>query len=96
MQSEQFTHHPTAVAAGPADRPAGAERPLVAIYREAMMNYNEVYVRTEVEALRRYRGYYVGSHRVTDVELPDERTLVLRDRYRHVDRVLDPLVTRIG
>jgi len=89
-------HHPTAAAACPADRPDGAERPLVAIYREAMMNYNEVYLRTEVEALHRYRGYYVGSHRVTDVELPEERTLVLRDRYRHVDRVLDPLVTRIG
>jgi glycosyltransferase involved in cell wall biosynthesis len=68
----------------------------VAIYREVMMNYNEVYLRTEVEALRRYRGYYVGSHRVSDVELPADRTLVLRERYGRIDRALDPLVTRVG
>jgi glycosyltransferase involved in cell wall biosynthesis len=71
-------------------------RPLVAIYREMLMNYNEVYLRTEVEALQRYRSVYVGSHRVREVELPEDRTVTLRERYHGVDRVLDPLVTRIG
>lgn len=71
-------------------------RPLVAVYREAMMKYNEVYLRTEVEALHRYRNFYVGSYRVPDVELPEDRTFTLREHYRRVDRVLDPLITRIG
>ncbi|HEU4630924.1 MAG TPA: glycosyltransferase [Gemmatimonadaceae bacterium] len=78
------------------DAAAVAERPLVAIYREVMMNYNEVYVRTEGEALRRYRALYVGSHRLDQVELPADRTLTLREMYRPVDRVLDPILTRAG
>jgi glycosyltransferase involved in cell wall biosynthesis len=70
--------------------------PFVAVYREMLLNYNEVYVRTEVEALRRYRGFFVGSHRVREVDLPEDRTVTLREHYRAIDRVLDPLVTRIG
>jgi glycosyltransferase involved in cell wall biosynthesis len=70
--------------------------PVVAVYREMLMNYNEVYLRTEVEGLRRYRGVFVGSHRVRELDLPEDRTVTLREHYGAIDRVLDPLVTRIG
>jgi hypothetical protein len=55
-----------------------------------------VYVCTEVEALGRYRGFFVGSHRVREVDLPEDRTVTLREHYRGIDRVLDRLVPRIG
>jgi len=79
-----------------ADSAELAERPLVAVYRGALMHYNEVYVRTEVESLSRYRSFYVGVRRVGEVQLPPERTLTLREQYTPIDRLLDPIVTRIG
>jgi len=83
------------IAAGRAGR--DGDRPVVAVYRSVLMNYNEVYLRTEAEALRRYRPVYVGSHRPPGgVELPADRTITLRERYRAIDRRLDPLVVRIG
>lgn len=90
----------TSIAPGPApashDEADGDDRPLVVAYRSILMNYNEVYLRTEVEALRRYRGFYVGAHRVREVELPHERTFTLRERFQTVDRRLDPVLTRAG
>jgi glycosyltransferase involved in cell wall biosynthesis len=68
----------------------------VASYRTTLMNYNEIYLRTEVEALRRYRSFYFGTTRVRDVDLPDERTFTLCEHYRAIDRILEPVVTRIG
>jgi glycosyltransferase involved in cell wall biosynthesis len=72
------------------------ELPIVAVYREMILNYNEPYIRTQAEAVPQYTSYYVGTHRVAwSIELPPERTLVLRDRYRHVDGLLDRVVTRL-
>ncbi|MHB1225570.1 MAG: glycosyltransferase [Gemmatimonadaceae bacterium] len=93
MQAEESE---SVTAAGSAGSIEPGERPLVAIYREALMKYNEVYLRTEVEALRRYRSFYLGSHRVHDVDLPEDRTLTLREHFGPIDRALDPLVTRLG
>lgn len=92
------------VAASAAEPSAGAgpgtgaeERPVVVVYRTVLLNYNEVYLRTEAEALRRYRAVYVGCHRPAGgVELPADRTISLRERFHSVDRRLDPVVQRLG
>lgn len=73
-----------------------AERPVVAIYREMLLNFNEPYIRTQAEALARYRSFYVGASRVAGgLALPRDRTFVLGDGYRAVDRVLDRALTRL-
>ncbi len=74
----------------------GAQLPIVAVYREVILYYNEPYIRTQAEAVPRYRSWYVGTHRVARaVELPADRTLVLRDHYRGADGVLDRIVGRL-
>jgi glycosyltransferase involved in cell wall biosynthesis len=73
-----------------------AEGPLVAVYRELLLHYNEVYVRSEVESLRRYRSFYIGSRLLGDVPMPADRTFTLRERFAGVDRLLDPVVRRVG
>jgi glycosyltransferase involved in cell wall biosynthesis len=78
------------------DGPDKAHAPVVAIYRTALMNYNEVYIRTDAEALQRYRSVYVGVRRLGEVDLPNERTIALRETFRSVDHILDPVVTRVG
>jgi glycosyltransferase involved in cell wall biosynthesis len=73
-----------------------AERSVVAVYREAILYYNEPYIRTQAEAVPRYTSWYIGTRRVAPaVELPAERTLVLRDRYRRLDGALDKVLTRL-
>jgi colanic acid/amylovoran biosynthesis glycosyltransferase len=59
----------------PIERPQG--QPVVAIFREMLLNYNEPFILSHSEALTRYQPYYVGMHRVTGLELPSERTIVL-------------------
>jgi glycosyltransferase involved in cell wall biosynthesis len=50
-------------------------------------------VRTQAEAVPRYTSWYVGTRRAAPgIELPPERTLVLRDRYRGLDGLIDPVV----
>jgi glycosyltransferase involved in cell wall biosynthesis len=72
------------------------ERPVVAVYREAILHYNEPYIRTQAEAVPRYTSWYVGTHRARHAaELPRERTLVLRDRYGRMDAALDRVLTRL-
>jgi glycosyltransferase involved in cell wall biosynthesis len=61
-----------------------------------LLYYNEVYLRTQLEALTRYTPFYFGSRRLADVSLPEDRTLTVRESYRRVDRFLDPFVTRVG
>ena len=73
-----------------------AALPVVAVYREVMLYFNEPYIRTQAEAVPRYRSYYVGTHRPwRAIELPRERTLVLRDRYMRLDGELDRVFTRV-
>jgi glycosyltransferase involved in cell wall biosynthesis len=73
-----------------------AEQPVVAVYREAILYYNEPYIRTQAEAVPRYTSWYVGTRRAAPgIDLPPERTLVLRDRYRRLDGLIDPVVTRL-
>jgi colanic acid/amylovoran biosynthesis glycosyltransferase len=64
-------------------------RPVVAIYREMLLNYNEPFVRNQAESMSRYIPYYVGVYRVgAGLELPIDRTIVLRDYYGWIDRPL--------
>jgi colanic acid/amylovoran biosynthesis glycosyltransferase len=73
-----------------------ARLPVVAVYREVILYYNEPYIRTQAEAVPRYRSYYVGTHRPQhSIDLPPDRTLVLRDRYQRLDSELDRLFTRV-
>lgn len=68
----------------------------MAVYREVLLYYNEPYIRTQAEAVPGYTPYYVGTHRAArGVELPADRTLVLRDHYRGVDGVLDRVLRRV-
>ena len=52
-----------------------AERPPVLIYRDHLLRYSEVWVRSQGEALKDFRAHYAGSKRHGDVEMPPERTL---------------------
>lgn len=73
-----------------------AERPIVAVYREVLLYYNEPYIRTQAEAVPRYTSWYVGTRRaVHAAELPSERTLVFRDHYERWDGVLDRVLRRL-
>jgi colanic acid/amylovoran biosynthesis glycosyltransferase len=56
-----------------------AHRPVVAIFREFLLNYNEPYIRDQGEALCRYQSHYFGVRRVKGIDLPRERTLVLHN-----------------
>jgi glycosyltransferase involved in cell wall biosynthesis len=78
-------------------RAAGAtERPIVAVYREVLLYYNEPYIRTQAEAVPRYTTWYVGARRAAHtVELPPERTLVCRDHYERLDGALDRVLRRL-
>src|SRR4051812_44683730 len=64
------------------------ERPLVAIYREMLLNYNEPFITQQANALHRYRPFFVGTRR-SDVRMPRERSLVLRDCFHALDARLD-------
>lgn len=76
-------------------RPVPTER-VVAVYREKLLAYTEPYIRTQAEAVPGYRSVYVGARRVPHgVELPAERTVVLRDQYRRLDGLLDRVVRRL-
>jgi colanic acid/amylovoran biosynthesis glycosyltransferase len=67
-----MTARPDSAATG-----ADLDLPVVAVYREMLLNYNEPFIRAQGEALRRYRSHYVGLQRVAGPDLPEERTLVL-------------------
>lgn len=68
----------------------------VAIYREMLLNPTEPYIRTQAEALRRYRSFYFGVNRVPNgLALPSDRTFVLQDRYAMLDAALDRVLTRL-
>jgi colanic acid/amylovoran biosynthesis glycosyltransferase len=51
--------------------------PTVAVYRDLLLASSETFIRSQGEAMRRYRAHYVGMHRVRDLDLPSERVLVL-------------------
>jgi glycosyltransferase involved in cell wall biosynthesis len=54
-----------------------ADRPVVAFYRDVLLRGTETYIRTQGEAMSRYRSHYVGMRRVSGLDLPDDRVLVL-------------------
>ena len=58
------------------------DRPVVAIFREFLLNYNEPYIRDQGEALRRYQSHYFGVRHIKGIDLPRERTLVLHNNTR--------------
>jgi len=50
----------------------------VAVYRDRLILATETYIRSQGEALTRYRSYYVGMRRAArSLELPSERVFVL-------------------
>jgi len=62
----------------PTPQPAPAAGPLVAVYRHRLIGASETYIRTQGEALSRYRSHYVGMRRdPKGLELPGERVFVL-------------------
>lgn len=72
------------------------ESPVVAVYREVLLYYNEPYIRTQGEAVPRYTSWYVGTRRAAHAaELPPERTLVFRDHYERWDGALDRVLRRL-
>lgn len=58
---------------------SGSERPPVLIYRDHLLRYSEIWVRSQGEALRDFRAHYAGSKRRSDVEMPPDRTFVVND-----------------
>jgi glycosyltransferase involved in cell wall biosynthesis len=57
----------------------GAGRPPIIIYRDHLLRYSEIWVRSQGEALRDFRAYYAGSKHRSDVEMPRERTFLVSD-----------------
>jgi hypothetical protein len=58
---------------------SGAEQPPVLIYRDHLLRYSEIWVRSQGEALRGFRAHYAGSKRRSDVEMPRDRTFLVND-----------------
>lgn len=55
--------------------PAG--RPPVLIYRDRLLGYSEIWVRSQGEALRSFQAHYAGSKWRRDVAMPPERSFVI-------------------
>ena len=53
------------------------DRPTVAVYRDILLNPNEPFIRSQAEALQRYRSEYVCMRRVEGLDVPAERTFAL-------------------
>lgn len=53
------------------------EKPIVAIYRDHLLSPSETFILRQAETLRESIPYYVGSRRVSGLQLPAERTLVV-------------------
>lgn len=51
----------------------------IIIFNSHLLPYSQTFIRDPVEKLQRFRAYYVGSHRVSGLALPDDRTLVVND-----------------
>ena len=62
---------------GGAPAPAPDERPVVAVYRSLLLWTTETYIRSQAEAVSRYRSHYVCLHRVVGLDLPEDRVVVL-------------------
>jgi colanic acid/amylovoran biosynthesis glycosyltransferase len=73
----------------------GTERRPVLIYRDHLLRYSEIWVRSQGEALRDFRAFYAGSKRRSDVEMPRERTFCVSDGSRR-GRVAEGLFKVFG
>jgi colanic acid/amylovoran biosynthesis glycosyltransferase len=54
-----------------------SSRPVVALYREELLYYNEPFILSHGEAMTNYVPCYIGMRRVEGLEVPRERTIVL-------------------
>lgn len=52
----------------------------VLIYRDHLLRFSEVWVRSQGEALRGFRPVYAGSKLIDDVQLPGERSFIVNRR----------------
>jgi glycosyltransferase involved in cell wall biosynthesis len=60
----------------------GARQPVL-IYRDHLLRYSEIWVRSQGEALRDFRAYYAGSKNRNDVEMPRDRTFLVNNGGPH-------------
>ena len=51
----------------------------VVIYRDHLLRFSEIWVRSQGEALESFIAHYVGSKRRDDVPMPEDRTYVVSD-----------------
>jgi colanic acid/amylovoran biosynthesis glycosyltransferase len=58
---------------------AGAERPVVAVYRDDLFRASETYIPAQGESVRRYRSHYVCMHHVRALDVACGRTAVLNE-----------------
>lgn len=78
------------------DRSA-SPRPLVAVYRDALLSPSETYIREQAESLRRHRSVYVGTRRTTPgLALPADRVLLLREEPGYAGRLREFAFKRFG
>jgi glycosyltransferase involved in cell wall biosynthesis len=56
--------------------PAGGRRPVV-IYRDHLLRFSEIWVRSQGEALQDFEPFYAGSKRRDDVQMPADRTFLV-------------------
>lgn len=56
--------------------PDGAPTPVL-VYRDHLLRYSEVWVRSQGESLKGFRAYYAGSKRFADVVLPEDRVFAV-------------------
>ena len=54
-------------------------RPAAVIYTHSLLEGSMTFIKSQAEALVRYRPVYVGAHRVAGIQLPPEQTYVLNE-----------------
>ncbi len=54
-------------------------KPNIVIYHEDLLAYSETFILSQAESVQRFTPHYVGTRRVTGIETPRERTMVLND-----------------
>jgi colanic acid/amylovoran biosynthesis glycosyltransferase len=55
------------------------KKPNILIYRDILLQFSETFIRSQAESLQCHVPYYTGSKLLSDLLLPEERTIVINE-----------------